>query len=123
MGLRGVIVQPLETGRGQLGQQQLQHHILGAARSLAGGAHLHARLHGAAATGRQRALAVHLDHAGAAVAVGAQAVREAQARDLHAVALGGLQDGFALEGGGGLAVEFESNASECRRHASTSCAK
>jgi len=56
---------------------QLQHQVLRLARALAGGAHLHARLHGAAAAGRQGALALHLDHAGAAVAVGAQAVGEA----------------------------------------------
>ena len=79
-------------------------------RARAGGLHLHALGRRAAAAGGQRALARDLHHAGAAVAVGAQAVAVAQVRDLHAVALRSLQDGFARMGGDGLAVQLESHA-------------
>jgi hypothetical protein len=55
---------------------------------------LHAWRRDAAAGRRQHALAVDLDHAGAAVADGFQAFLVAQARDLDAFAVGDFDQGF-----------------------------
>ncbi len=77
--------------------QQLEHHLPREAGALAGGLHLHARGRLAHAGGGEHPLAVDLDHAGAAIAVGAVArLRQpAQMRDLDALAVGDLPDGLA----------------------------
>ena len=94
---------------GLVGHQQLHDHLAGLVGALGGSADHHA-FAGFTDAGRgQRALAVDLDHAGAAVAVGAVArlVGVAQVRDGRAFALGHLPDGFAGQGGDVLAVEGE----------------
>ncbi|MNV65953.1 hypothetical protein D3C71_1586780 [compost metagenome] len=101
-----MIVPPVSHVR-HVGQQHLHHHLLALTGARAGRLHLHAFSRCAAAAGGQRAFARDLDHAGAAVAVGAQAVGVAQVRDLHAVALRGFQNSFASVGGDGLAVQLK----------------
>jgi hypothetical protein len=63
----------------------------------------------AAARGREHALAVDLDHARAAVAVGPQAVAVAQVRQIDAVARGAGEDRFAGHGLDRAAVEREAH--------------
>ena len=74
---------------GLVGHQQLEHHLARLLGALARRLHLHAGGGLALAGGGQHALALHLDHAGAAVAVGAIAGcrMPAQVRDLGAVPL------------------------------------
>jgi hypothetical protein len=85
---------------GLVGDQQLHDHVArrGGARVLR--VDLHAGRGLADARGGQHALALDLDHAGAAVAVGAVAGRvlPAQMRDRGAEALGRLPDGLARQG-------------------------
>ena len=112
--LAGLPVHPFVACLGPVSQQQLQHQLLALERPFAARLHLHARLWVAAARRGQAAFARDLHHAGAAVAVGSQAVGVAEVGDLHAMALRGLQDGFAgqclqldaieLEGDGGRPV-------------------
>ena len=76
--------------RGALGlvaDQQFEDQLARRLGALAGGMHLHARGRAADARGGEHALALDLDHAGAAIAVGAVArLRQpAQMRDLDAV--------------------------------------
>ena len=105
--MRGLVVG--DVALGLVGDQQLHDHLAGLVGALGGSADHHA-FAGFTDAGRgQRALAVDLDHAGAAVAVGAVArlVGVAQVRDGRAFALGHLPDGFAGQGGDVLAVEGE----------------
>ena len=82
---------------GLVGHQQLEHHLARLLGPLARRLHLHARGGLPLTGGGQHALALHLDHARAAVAVGAIAGRRvpAQVRDLGAVPLRDLPDGLA----------------------------
>ena len=87
--------------RGLVGQQQFHHPLarhLGAGRG--GAFDHHAGRRFADTTGGQRALALDLNHAGAAVAVGAVARRilEAQVRNTLPCPLGDLPQGFAGHG-------------------------
>ena len=79
-----------------VGKQQFQHHAPGARRPVARAVHGHARRGVPQAGRRQRALALDLDHAGAAIAVGAVARlrRIAKMRQHGAEARGRLPDGF-----------------------------
>ncbi len=92
-----------------VGDQKLHHHLLRRRRARALGLHLHADAGRALAGGGQHPLALDLDHAGAAIAVGpvVRGRRIAQMRDLAALALGDLPDGLARFGFDLLAVEFE----------------
>ena len=92
-----------------VGEQQLEHHDPGLDGSLRVGGHLHARGRRAQARRHQGALALDLDHAGAAVAVGPVAgrVAVAEVRDGRAEALRHLPDGLAGRRGDLLAVELE----------------
>jgi hypothetical protein len=76
---------------GHVGQQQFQHQLLRGDGTLAVGDDLHAGRGIAAAGGGEHALAVDLHHAGAAVAHRFHAFHVAQARNLHAFAVGDLQ--------------------------------
>ena len=102
--LRFVLLIPFVAGIGHVRQQHFQHHLLALERPLAGGLHLHARRGAAAAARGQSAFALDLDHTGAAIAVGAQAVFVAKVRNVDAVPLRGFEDGFALEGANGNLV-------------------
>ena len=77
--------------------QQFEHQLARRLGALARGVDLHARLGLADAARGQDALALHLHHAGAAVAIRAIARRRsvAEVRDLGATAVGDLPDGFA----------------------------
>ena len=95
--------------RGLVGHQQLEHHLPRGLGALGDGLHLHAFARLADAACGQHALALDLDHAGAAIAVGAVAGlgRIAQMRDVGAEALGHLPDGLAVARLDFLAVEDE----------------
>ncbi len=92
-----------------VGDQQLHHHLLRGDRARALGLHLHADARRALAGRGQHALALDLDHAGAAIAVGpvVRLRRIAEMRDVPALAFCHLPDGFARVGLDLLAVEFE----------------
>ena len=90
---------------GNVRQQQLEQHLLAGQRARAVGGDLHPFLGIAAAGRRQHALALDLDHAGAAVAVRPHAFLVAEARDLDAVLLGGFEDGLVGTADDGLAVQ------------------
>src|SRR5579872_676927 len=77
--------------------QELEDQLARGFGSLAGALHLHAGSRAANAGGGEHALALDLDHAGAAIAVGAVAgLRQpAQMRDLGAETVGDLPDRFA----------------------------
>src|SRR5262249_28427803 len=75
------------------------------ARRIAGD--LHARRRIAAARRRERALALDLHHAGAAVAVGALVAAVAQVRDVDAVLLRRLDDLLVRAADDGLPIELE----------------
>ena len=98
--------------RGLVGDQELEHHLPRGLGALGRRLHLHAGRRRADAACGEHALALDLDHAGAAVAVGAVAGlgRIAQMRDVGAVALGHLPDGLAVERLDFLAVEGEFHA-------------
>ena len=92
-----------------IGNQKLHHHLLRRDRARARRLHLHADARGALAGGRQHALALDLDHAGAAIAVGpvVRFRRITEMRDLVAAAFCHLPDGLAVDGLDLLAIEFE----------------
>src|SRR5437764_1700406 len=92
-----------------IGNQKLHHHFLRGDRARARRFHLHADARGALAGGRQHALALDLDHAGAAVAVRAIVWfrRMAKMGDFAALALCDLPDGFAVDGLDLFTIEFE----------------
>src|SRR4051812_24960036 len=94
-----------------IGNQQFHHHLLRCDRARAGRLHLHADARGPLAGSSEHALALDLDHAGAAIAVGpvVRLRRIAQMRDFAALPLGDLPDGFAVDGFDLLAVELELN--------------
>ena len=92
---------------GHVRQQELEHHLLRQHRALVVGGDFHSLLREAAAGGRERALALDLDHAGAAVAVGAQARLVAEVRDLDAVLLRALDDGLVRAADHRLPVQLE----------------
>ena len=104
---RGIGLIPFVAGVGHVGEQHLQNHLLAFDRAFAGGLHFHPGGGVAAATGSQGALAFDLDHAGAAVAVGAVAVLVAKVGDVHTMALGGFENRLALKGVDGFLVERE----------------
>ena len=109
---RAFRIDPLVARLRQVGEQHLEHHLLALLRAHAVGRDDHAGQHAAAATRREHALALDLDDARAAVAVGAVAVLEAQGRDRDAFALGDAQDGLVAERADDRAVERERNT--CR---------
>jgi hypothetical protein len=90
-----------------VGHEELDHHLLGMDRALRVRRDFHALRGLAAARRREHALALDLDHARAAVAVGAVPLLVAEVRDVGAVALRGLDDGLAGEGRDRLAVQLE----------------
>ncbi|GBD42222.1 hypothetical protein HRbin39_01611 [bacterium HR39] len=96
---------------GLVGQQQLEDQLARPPRPLARRAHHHARLGPADAGGGERALALDLHHAGAAVAVGpvARLGQPAQVGDLDALAAGHLPDGLARPRLHLAAVEHEAD--------------
>src|SRR5262249_23273704 len=73
------------------------YHLARKPGAVAGGLHLHTRRRLAHAGGREHPLALDLDHAGPAIAVGAIAGlwQPAQMRDLDALAVGDLPDRLA----------------------------
>jgi len=95
-------------------QQHLQHHGLALDGTLAARPHLHARRYRAAAAGREHALAFDFHHAGAAVAVGAQALAVAKVGNVDTHPARRLQDGLALYGLDILAVEPEGDEGQVR---------
>jgi len=94
-------------GLGHVREQQLEHQLLRQHRARVVGGDLHAFLGKAAAGRRQRALALDLDHAGAAVAVRAQPRLVAEVRDLDAVLLRALDDAFIRAADHRPAIELE----------------
>ena len=82
---------------GLVGDEELEDELARALGALACGLDLHARRRPAHAGGGEHALALDLDHAGAAIAVGPVAGRRrvAQMRDVGAVAARHLPDGLA----------------------------
>src|SRR5204862_3852399 len=85
---------------GLVADQQFEHELARGLRALARGLHLHARYRPPDAGGRQHPLALDLDHAGPAIAVGpvARLWQPAEMRDLDAVALRHLPDRLARLG-------------------------
>src|SRR5690349_1571913 len=85
---------------GLVADQEFEHQLPRRLGALARGLHFHARCRPPDAGGRQHPLALDLDHAGAAIAVGAVARlwQPAEMRDLDAVALRHLPDRFARFG-------------------------
>ena len=94
---------------GLIGDQQIEDHLARGLGAVVGGIDLHAGGGLADAARGQDALAFDLDHAGAAIAVGAVARlrRIAQMRDLDAFPLGDLPDGLARARDDLAAVEHE----------------
>src|SRR3954454_18317914 len=92
-----------------VGDQKLHHHFLRGDGAGAGGFNFHADTRRALARGGEHALALDLDHAGAAIAVRAiiRFGRIAQMRDLAALPLCHLPDGLPGCRLDQLAVEFE----------------
>ena len=97
--------------RGLVGDQQFHDHPPGGHRALGGGGDLHAGGGLPDAGGGQHPLALDLDHAGAAIAVGAVAGlgQPAQMRDGDALALRHLPDALARPGLDLAAVEREAD--------------
>jgi hypothetical protein len=94
---------------GHVGKKQLEDHLLRQLGARVVGSDLHSLLRVAAARRRERALALDLDHAGAAVAVGPHAGLVAEVRDLDAVLLRRLDDRLVGAADYRLAVELELN--------------
>ena len=87
--------------------QQLDHHLLCLARARAVGRHLHAGLRRAAAGGGEDALALDLDHAGAAVAHRIEPGLVAEAGDFDAFVIRYLENGLGAQPRDFAAVERE----------------
>src|SRR5207248_1485984 len=100
-----------------IGDQQLHGHAAGCFGPFVVGGDLHALGGLAYARGSLHALALHLHHAGAAMAVGAIAGigLPAKMRDLVAQAIGHLPDGFARLGAHLVAIELEGHGLAHRR--------
>src|SRR5262249_35465737 len=94
---------------GHVRKQELQDHLLRKLGARIIGGDLHPLFGIAAARRRERALALDLDHAGAAVTVGPHAGLVAKVRDLDAVLLRRLDDRLVGTADDGLAVELELN--------------
>src|SRR5262249_30739067 len=92
-----------------VGNQELHHHFLRGCRARAGRLHLHADSRCALAGRGEHPLALDLDHAGAAIAVGPVIGRRriAEMRDFRALAFGDLPDGLAGLGFDHFAIELE----------------
>src|SRR3954452_19648647 len=92
-----------------VGDQEFHHHLLRRDGARALGLHLHADARRPLAGRGQNALALDLDHAGAAIAVGpvVRRRRVAQMRNFAALAFCHLPDGLAVDGLDLLAIEFE----------------
>ena len=100
---------------GHVGLQQLEHQLLRLDGALAVGRDLHALARMAAARRRQHALAVDLDHAGAAVADLLQAGLVAKVRDLDAFAPGDLDDRLVGSARDLAPVELERHGGRIQR--------
>src|SRR5581483_10331956 len=83
-----------------VGNQKLHHHLLRGDGAVACGLHLHADARRPLARRRKNALALDLDHAGAAIAVGPiiRLRRITQMRNFAALTFGNLPDRFAGTG-------------------------
>src|SRR5688572_1440369 len=96
-------------------------------RALAGGKDFLTRCRLAAARGREHTLTLDLDHAGAAVPIGAHAFGITEVRDADAATLRGLQDGLAFTRADLDTIEGEANGflglAGRRDHASSSRGK
>src|SRR5262245_20282523 len=94
-----------------IGHQKFEHHFTGSLGALARGLHLHAASRLANAGSGEDALALDLDHAGAAIAVGAIARCRtmAEMRDFDAEAVRHRPDGLARRSFDLLPVERESD--------------
>src|SRR6185437_6299564 len=94
-----------------IGNQKLEHHAASGLGARVRGVDLHALRWLADAACGEHALTLDLDHAGAAIAVGAVARlrRITQMRDVDALALGNLPDGLPFARGDLLAVEEEAD--------------
>ena len=106
---------------GLIGDQQLEHHFARGLGAVGAALHLHAGRRRADAACGEHALALDLDHAGAAIAVRPVAGlgRVAQMRNVGALALGDLPDGLVLARMHFHAVEREGDglAARARRPA------
>ena len=107
---RGRIVRGL--ARRLVGDEQLHHHLAGLLGPLGPGMDLHPDRRLAHARGGEHALALDLDHAGAAIAVGPVVGlrRVAEMRDRGAQALRHLPDRLIIGGLDALAIQFEADA-------------
>jgi len=118
MRLPGIVLDPAVALRWHVGQQHLQHHFLALLRPRAVGLHHHAFGGHTATTWRQRALALHLDHAGTAIAIGPVSFAMAEMGNLDAQTLGAGPQGFAGLGLGRLAIQLKMHG---LAHAAPSC--
>ena len=98
---------PLVAHIRHIGQQHLHHHLLALEGAFTVGLYFHTGLGITTAAWCQDTLAFDFHHAGAAVAVCAVAILVAKMRNINAVALGGLEDGFPFVGVDGVAVKLE----------------
>ena len=110
----GIPVNPPLPGGRCVGEQHFQHHVLALARTGTVGLHHHAGLGAATATRGQGALALNLDHASAAIAVGAVAGLVTQMGNLDAQTMRGFPQGFASAGLHGLTIELNVDAAHGR---------
>ena len=117
--LLGLGGRPFAWGIGHVRQEHLQHHALAGQCTLTVGVDLHALGGLAAATWRERALALHFHHTGAAIAVGAIAWLVAQAGHFVAQAIGHLQQSLARMGLNSLAIELETDGGQGSVHVSS----
>ena len=92
---------------GHVRQQQLEHHFLCGPGAVASGMDSGAGRWCATAGGGEHALALDLDHAGAAVAVGSQAIAIAEVGNVDAMAARDLKQCFARARFDCSAIEFE----------------
>ena len=88
-------------------KEKLEDHFLRRACALVFGVHFHARLGKPATRRRQNSLALDLDHARAAVSVGAVTLFVAKVGDLDPVAFGDLQDRLVAAPGQRSAIQGE----------------
>jgi hypothetical protein len=92
---------------GHVRQQQLEHHFLCRPGAVASGMDSGARRGRATAGGREHALALDLNHAGAAIAIGSQAIAIAEVGNVDAMAARDLKQCFAGARFDCSAIEFE----------------